>query len=56
MSGPVDWYKSADKKLQGTPNEVMTPLLLAAGVILIVVALFGRPAMKGAALAWIVLP
>lgn len=53
---PIDLYKQADAKLKGTPDQILTPVLLAAGLIIIVIALKGSPIMKGAVLAWIVLP
>ena len=49
-----------ERRLRGEvsdwPNGGLTLALLAAAVVLVVIALFGPPVLKAAALVWVALP
>ena len=54
--GPVRLYKEADSKLKGLPDHLLTVLLVLMAIALVAIALKGSPILKGATLAWVVLP
>lgn len=51
-----DLYKAADAKLKGAPNDILTVALILIALAAFVIALKAPPLVKGAVLAWMVLP
>jgi hypothetical protein len=47
---------AVDRWLVGTPEHLITIGLILAGIIAWIIAIYGRPAFKVAALAWIIAP
>ena len=52
----MSWIDDTKKSFEGAPDTILTIGLLAAALVLVLVALFGHPLLKAAALAWVVLP
>jgi len=52
----MNFLKDLDKKLEGLPDRSLTIFLLLAGIVAIIVALYGTPTMKAAVLTWMVAP
>lgn len=52
----MEWYRKANKALEGAPDTTLTAIMLIAGVALIVGAFCLDPALKGLVTAWVVLP
>lgn len=48
--------KQLDEKMAGLPDQALTILLLIAAVVIVLVALFGRPVLKAAVAAWVIAP
>lgn len=52
----MSWIDDTKKAFEGAPDTILTIGLLAVAAALILVALFGHPLLKAAALSWAVLP
>ena len=50
------WWKAADAKWAGTPDDAITVLLLLAAVFLLWLALAGPRPLKAAVFLWVALP
>lgn len=45
-----------DKKLEGLPNNTLSLLLILAGIVAWIVAIYGNPTLKVAVLGWMLIP
>jgi len=52
----MNFLKDLDRKLAGLPDKSLSITLILAGIIAIIVALYGTPTMKAAVLTWMVAP
>jgi hypothetical protein len=52
----VSWIDDTKKQFEGAPNYILTIGLLAVATVLTLIAIFGHPLLKAAALAWAVMP
>ena len=52
----MSWIDDTKKSFEGTPDYILTIGLLTIAAVLALIAIFGHPLLKAAALAWAVLP
>lgn len=52
----MSWIDDTKKKFEGAPDYVLTIGLLAVATVFVLIALFGHPLLKAAALGWAALP
>ena len=52
----TSYVTRVDQWLRGQPEHAITVALLLAALVLVLVALYGRPTVKAALLAWVVFP
>lgn len=52
----TSYVTRVDRWLQGQPEHAITIALLLAALVLVLVAVYGRPAFKAALLAWVIFP
>lgn len=49
-------FTNLDKKLSGLPDRSLTIALLLVGIFSIILAVYGTPSFKAAALVWMIAP
>lgn len=52
----LPWTDAAARWLEGTPSTFLSLALVGLAIILVCVAIWGKPWLKALALAWLLLP
>lgn len=52
----LPWTDAAAKWLEGQPNLFITLALVGLALIVVLVAIYGKPWLKALTLAWLLLP
>ena len=52
----MTWFRRVERWLAGWPDSVLTLALLIAALVLVCLALTGRPLQKATALVYVMLP
>lgn len=52
----IAYVTRIDRWLQGRPEHAITAALILSALVLLLVALYGRPSVKAGLLAWVLFP